>query len=566
VRIRPRLALTLVLVAIPLVLSAQWLRTDIERRAAVASLADFARDRMAMGGRERCESAPATFRDPPLERAEAVQSRSDARKHAIRTETRAMRSETRASPTENGSPLILRDESRGNVRDESQGLAREESSELAREELRGPHTADDDASPQLATARVDEHGEHARRGLDVERRGESAHDAGTPRVEMFAYAPDFTSANRDAPAFPNELRRALESGTRESGTLVETDTRRDVTAAVRMPWSAGPCAIVLATQRAERPAVLGLDEVGFGALIAGALVIAVFIAVGPLERRFRRLIAGVRRSAADRYREPVTVEGRDEIGELASAFNAAGSEVRTYIEELEKRERSLRDFVQNTTHDVMLPLTVLQGHLTQIRDLVAEGAVPSRTTVRDALEESHYLASLVQNLVAAARLESGRPDPRHDEFSWNQVVERVVQRHGPIASAREIELDFAAPEQDVRAEGDVTLVEQALSNVVHNAVRYNQPGGHVAILLEARGGQFSVRVFDDGPGVSEAELACIVDRSFRGDAARARHPEGTGLGLAIAKDVADRHGFALELRRAEAGGLEVEFRGRALAA
>lgn len=564
-RIRPRLALTLVLVAIPLVLFAQWLRTDIERRAAVASLADFARDRMAMGGRERCESSPATFRDPPLDRTEGVQSRNDARKRPTRTETRAVRSEPRAPQTESGSPLVVRDESRGVMRDESHGLARDESHELAREELRGPH-ADDDASPQLATARADEYGAPARQGFDRERRDDGAHDAATPRVVMFAYAPDFTSANRDAPAFPAELRRALESGARESGALVEAGARRDVTAAVRMPWAAGPCAVVLATQHAERPAVLGLDEVGFGALIAGALVIAVFIAVGPLERRFRRLIAGVRRSAAQRYREPVTVEGRDEIGELASAFNAAGSEVRSYIEELEKRERSLRDFVQNTTHDVMLPLTVLQGHLTQIRDLVAEGAVPSRTTVRDALEESHYLASLVQNLVAAARLESGRPDPRHDEFSWNQVVERVVQRHGPIASAREIELDFAAPEHDVRAEGDVTLVEQALSNVVHNAVRYNKPGGHVAILLEAHGGQFSVRVFDDGPGVSEAELACIVDRSFRGDAARARHPEGTGLGLAIAKDVADRHGFALELRRAEAGGLEVEFRGRALAA
>jgi signal transduction histidine kinase len=109
------------------------------------------------------------------------------------------------------------------------------------------------------------------------------------------------------------------------------------------------------------------------------------------------------------------------------------------------------------------------------------------------------------------------------------------------------------------------MVEQALSNVVHNAVRYNKAGGHVAILLEAGDGRFSVRVFDDGPGVAEGELPRIAERAFRGDAARARQPEGMGLGLSIAKDVADRHEFTFELRRAEAGGLEVEIAGPALA-
>ena len=81
------------------------------------------------------------------------------------------------------------------------------------------------------------------------------------------------------------------------------------------------------------------------------------------------------------------------------------------------------------------------------------------------------------------------------------------------------------------------------------------------MLLESRDGRFGVRVFDDGPGVSEAELARISERSYRSDAARARHPDGLGLGLSIAKDVADRHGFAIRFGRAEAGGLEVEFSG-----
>jgi signal transduction histidine kinase len=206
-------------------------------------------------------------------------------------------------------------------------------------------------------------------------------------------------------------------------------------------------------------------------------------------------------------------------------------------------------------------LTVLQGHLTRMRNELARGTVPERETVREALEESHYLASLVQNLGAAAKLEGGEPQVRTDPFSWNALVERVILRHKTIAAEKGVELDYAVPAEDVRAQGDVTLVEQALSNVVHNAVRYNKSGGHVAVLLEAKDGRFSVRAFDDGPGVPERELARIAERSYRTDAARARHPDGMGLGLSIAKDVAERHGFELTLKKSDAGGLEVEICG-----
>jgi len=115
----------------------------------------------------------------------------------------------------------------------------------------------------------------------------------------------------------------------------------------------------------------------------------------------------------------------------------------------------------------------------------------------------------------------------------------------------------------VLVRGDITLLERAVSNVVHNAVRYNLPGGHVALVLDrrAREGRFSLRVVDDGPGIAEDELARITERSFRGNEARTRHPHGMGLGLHIARDVVERHGFSLVFRRPEEGGLEVELGG-----
>jgi len=226
-----------------------------------------------------------------------------------------------------------------------------------------------------------------------------------------------------------------------------------------------------------------------------------------------------------------------------------------------KRERSLRAFVEDTAHDLRLPLTVLFAHLSDLRDQIAAGAAPDRRAVREAMEESLDLASLVENLAAAARLGTGRPIARRTAFSWNRVLERVIARHGPIAREREIELSSATPERDVLALGDATLVEQALSNLVHNAVRYNRPGGHVAVTVETAEGRFVVRVIDDGPGVPDEELARVARRAYRSRSARARHPEGEGLGLSIANEIAVRHAFELALSNASPNGLEVAIRG-----
>ena len=106
-----------------------------------------------------------------------------------------------------------------------------------------------------------------------------------------------------------------------------------------------------------------------------------------------------------------------------------------------------------------------------------------------------------------------------------------------------------------------TLVEQALGNVVHNAIRHNRAGGHAAVTLDADGGAFVVRVRDDGPGVDDDELGKLTDRAWRSTGARTRSPDGLGLGLTITRRVCDRHGWSLGLRRVDGGGLEAEIRG-----
>jgi signal transduction histidine kinase len=291
------------------------------------------------------------------------------------------------------------------------------------------------------------------------------------------------------------------------------------------------------------------------------LVAVIWIASGPVVRRVRALSAAVRASAATRYETPVPEAGRDEITDLARAFNEAGAEVRAHLATVERRDRTLREFLANTTHDVMIPLTVLQGHLAALERAAASGTAADRPLVVGAMGEAHHIGSLLHNLAAVAKLETPDHLVHRHPVDLGRLVERVVERHRPLARPAGVVIEYAVPEDPVTVDADVTLLEQAIGNVVHNAVRYNRPGGHVAVVLEQPAGSAGCRitVVDDGPGVSEADLARLTERRYRDEAARQREPTGLGLGLSIAREVAERHGVSMRLRRVDPTGLAVVF-------
>jgi signal transduction histidine kinase len=377
---------------------------------------------------------------------------------------------------------------------------------------------------------------------------------GGVRMELYAYRSNFISDNPRAPYFPLELRRALTEGGTRAHKDFEAEESHGQLVALRTQWPEGPLAFVLARRVVGGPRTNDHSPYGMALLLSGLMSVLVLLALGPLVKRLRSLRSAVEGSAASGYAQGVLSQGVDEIGELAQAFNRAGEQVRARIRELELREQCLRGFVENTTHDVMLPLTVLQGHISEL-----EKTDPVRA--RAMIEEAHYMGSLIHNLGTVAKLETGTVGLVRHRLSLSQLVERAVTRQQRIARSKGIELVHAVPESPVEIEADGTLIEQALSNVIQNAVRYNHSGGHVAVVLEEAPGRFALRVLDDGPGVAPEELARLTERSYRSEAARERHPTGLGLGLAIAKDVLDRHGYELSLSPGAQGGLEVCFAG-----
>ncbi len=248
---------------------------------------------------------------------------------------------------------------------------------------------------------------------------------------------------------------------------------------------------------------------------------------------------------------------------LAAAFETSR---RTIVEQLHAVERSdevLRRHLADTRHDLVTPLTVLQGHLAALELRLGEAAdSEQRRLLAAAAEECDYLARLLENLGATTALRAGEAFLEASRFDLNPVVERIVGRYRRLARSRSVGLDFSVPPAPTTVEGDLTVCERAIGNLVDNALRYNRRGGNVAVLLEHDGAStFVLQVIDDGPGVGDASLSELRARGARLGHARSRFPRGQGLGLDIVISVAEHHGWSFELCSRKPRGLTASLAG-----
>ena len=216
------------------------------------------------------------------------------------------------------------------------------------------------------------------------------------RGRIWAYDVALQPTTSHAPPLAAELQQAL--GHADLAWRTEARGQRRVLQVALRVAADGPCAVVMV----ERDGARFAAPVWPALLFALLSVLAASLAAGPIVRRIRRLTHAVSQAQLG---EPLPADtARDEIGELSRAFATNRLQLADRAEQLARRERALSTFVANTTHDVAIPLTVLQGHLIALQQ---RAVAPTDTTadIERALEESHYIGSLIRNLGAAAQLE-----------------------------------------------------------------------------------------------------------------------------------------------------------------
>jgi signal transduction histidine kinase len=278
-------------------------------------------------------------------------------------------------------------------------------------------------------------------------------------------------------------------------------------------------------------------------LAAGALALGMiqFLARG-MTSPLREMVAAAQAMARGDYDRRVTATSRDEVGELARAFNRMAAE-------LAEVERMRRDLVANVSHELRTPISALQAVL---ENLVDDVVTPEPETIRTMLRQVERLGRLVSQLLDLSKLESGAVPLQQGAFRLNQLVEQVVEDvrlRTEQPGAKNVTFTVRIEPRDLVIQGDSERLHQVLVNLVDNAVRHSPEGGTVTLTGRRNAETVAVEVLDDGPGIPEEEAARVFDRFHRLDHARAQSDGGSGLGLSIARWIVDLHGGRI---RAEA--------------
>ena len=208
---------------------------------------------------------------------------------------------------------------------------------------------------------------------------------------------------------------------------------------------------------------------------------------------------------------------------------------------LKKLERTREEFVANVSHELRTPLSLIKGYVETLLGGAKDDPDVATKFLQTIERHSERLSLLIEDLLAISELESGRIVLHLQTVSLRQAVEKVFEDFSARAAAKNVALANEMPE--LEAEADSQRIQQVISNLVDNAIKYGGAGGCVVVGGRAAGdGKIEVRVEDCGPGIPRESLERVFERFYRVDKARSREQGGTGLGLSIVKHIVQSHG------------------------
>jgi signal transduction histidine kinase len=264
-----------------------------------------------------------------------------------------------------------------------------------------------------------------------------------------------------------------------------------------------------------------------------ALIMVQILAMG-MTKPLRQMAKAAQTIAKGHYSLRVRSSSRDEVGELARAFNAMAAD-------LGEVDRQRRELVANVSHELRTPITGLRAVLENVVDGVS---APDPVTMKTALAQTERLGRLVTQLLDLSRLDSGVRLVDSDAVELAPLLEQAVRE---AAMAREdVRLVHSAP-ADLVVRADPDLLAQVLANLLDNAVRHSPAGGSVTVTAAAERDGVRITITDQGPGIPASARGRVFERFSRLDAGRAADAGGSGLGLAIVKEIVELHGGSIHI-------------------
>jgi signal transduction histidine kinase len=301
----------------------------------------------------------------------------------------------------------------------------------------------------------------------------------------------------------------------------------------------------------------GLLLVGLGMALVASLFVARRV-VRPLET----LRNGVERIGAGDMNARLELKTGDEIEVLAEEFNRMTENLREAYSGLEQKvenrthelalanerlkelDRMKSDFVSHVSHELRTPLTAIKGAvdlmLREMAGPLTEKQIHYLTRLRS---NTQHLAGLINDLLDLAKIESGRIEVKSSRVPLSGLVHEVVEALRPVATEKVIALEATLREPSILVWGDRDKINQVLTNLIGNAIKFTPVQGRVTVSASRNGEEnVQVSVSDSGPGIPPAEKEKIFAKFYQIAEANGENSKGTGLGLAISKALVELHG------------------------
>ncbi|MDQ1240050.1 MAG: two-component system, OmpR family, phosphate regulon sensor histidine kinase PhoR [Thermodesulfobacteriota bacterium] len=225
------------------------------------------------------------------------------------------------------------------------------------------------------------------------------------------------------------------------------------------------------------------------------------------------------------------------------------------VTRLKNLERMRSDLVTNASHELKTPVTAIKGFLETLRDGALDEPETARRFLDIMIRQSNRLASIIEDMLSLSRIEKAAENAsvelERKEIAW--VLAVAHKEFLTMAQEKGVELVLSC-QDGIEAMIQENMFQQAILNLVDNAIKYTEPGGTVTISSNRENGKILVCVEDDGLGIPREHLTRIFERFYRVDAGRSRKMGGTGLGLAIVKHIVTAHGGEVHVASSPGSG------------
>lgn len=269
--------------------------------------------------------------------------------------------------------------------------------------------------------------------------------------------------------------------------------------------------------------------------LAGALALIIGIILSYwISRRMTSPLQGltkaVQRVGEGSLDEQVPVTTKDEVGQLATAFNGMA-------ENLKKQERLRKQFTADIAHELRTPLTSIRSYIEAFQDGVLPANKENLAIINEEIERLTRLSSDLKDLNVA---EMGALRPYLTQVNLSALIDKTVNMLSPLIQEKGISLAWHKPESTL-IEGDEYLLTRLFYNLLHNAYKFTESPGKIEVQMELRHQEALITISDSGIGIPEEDLPFIFERFYRSEKSRSRETGGTGIGLALAQQIALLH-------------------------